>query len=107
MVGIGIVLLLSSTTHRYALAGAVSAVEAVAEGLGQPLLSRFVDRYGQSRAVPPMVVASALATVVLVWQATADVPAWAYFPVAVVAGATFPNVGALVRARWSSALSGT
>jgi predicted MFS family arabinose efflux permease len=107
MVGIGIVLLLSSTTHRYALAGAVSAVEALAEGVGQPFLSRFVDRYGQSRAVPPMVAACALATIVLVRQATVGVPAWAYFPVAVVAGATFPNVGALVRARWSAALSGT
>jgi MFS family permease len=107
MVGIGIVLLLSSTTHRYGLAGAVSATSALAEGVGQPLLSRYVDRYGQARAGPPMVVTTTVATVALVAMATADVPAWTYFPVAIVAGVTFPNVGAFVRARWAAALSGT
>ena len=93
MIGIAIVLLVSSGTGRYGLAGAVAAVSALAEALGQPFLSRYVDRYGQARAVPPMVVTTSVATVALVAMATADVPAWTYFPVAIVAGVTFSRNG--------------
>ena len=107
MLGIAIVLLVSASSGRYGLAGAVAAVSALAEALGQPWFSRLVDRYGQSRAVPPMVVACVLFSAWFVWLATNDGPAWTLFVTSAVAGATFPNTGALVRARWAHALSGT
>jgi predicted MFS family arabinose efflux permease len=106
MGGIGVVLLVSATTHRYGLAGAVAAVTALAEAVGQPLLSRYVDRHGQSRAVPPMVVACALGLALMTWCATSGQPAWTLFAAGLLAGAAWPNLGALVRARWSHALGG-
>jgi predicted MFS family arabinose efflux permease len=107
MLGIAIVLLVSSGTGRYGLAGAVAAVSALAEALGQPFLSRYVDRYGQSRAVPPMVVLCVLSSAAFAWLATHAGAAWTLFVTAAVAGASFPNTGAFVRARWAHALSGT
>jgi predicted MFS family arabinose efflux permease len=107
MLGIAIVLLVSSGTGRYGLAGAVAAVSALAEALGQPFLSRFVDRYGQSRAVPPMVVVCVVSSAAFAWLATHDGAAWTLFVTAAVAGGTFPNTGAFVRARWAHQLSGT
>ena len=106
MLGIAIVLLVSSTTGRYSLAGAVSASFALAGALIQPRLSRLIDRYGQARAVPPQVAASSLALLLLVWLATEHAPSWTFFPVAVVAGATYPSISSLVRARWSKVLAG-
>jgi predicted MFS family arabinose efflux permease len=107
MLGIAIVLLVSAGSGRYGLAGAVAAVSALAEALGQPFLSRYVDRYGQSRAVPPMLVLCVLSSVLFAWLATRDAAAWTLFLTGAVAGASFPNTGAFVRARWAHALSGT
>jgi Major Facilitator Superfamily len=111
MLGIGIVLLVSANTtgahaHHYALAGAVSATFAVSSAAFGPVLSRLIDRYGQAKAAPPQIAAAAVGIVALVWLATHDAPAWTLFPVAAVAGGAYPNVGSMVRARWSKALSG-
>jgi predicted MFS family arabinose efflux permease len=107
MLGIAIILLVAGDTKRYGLAGAIAATSALAEALGQPWLSRLVDRYGQSRSVPPMVAVSSVAAVGFAWLATHSAPTWALFTTGAIAGAAFPNTGALVRARWSNALSGT
>ncbi len=107
MLSIAIVLLVSSGTHRYGLAGAVSAVSALSEASAQPWLSRLVDRYGQSRAVPPAVAVCALSGCAFAYLATHQAPAWSLFVAAAVNGGTFANTGALVRARWAHALSGT
>ena len=107
MLGIAIILLVAGDTKRYGLAGAVSATSALAEAVGQPWFSRLVDRYGQSKAVPPMVAVSSAASVTFAWLATHAAPAWTLFLTGAIAGAALPNMGALVRARWSNALSGT
>ncbi len=107
MLGIAIILLVRADTGRYGLAGAVAAVSALSEAFAQPLLSRLVDRYGQSRAVPPMVAACVVANAAFGWLATHSGAPWTLFVTAAVAGATFPNTGAFVRARWANALSGT
>lgn len=106
MVGIGVVLLVAASGGRYGLAGAVSAVLALAGAVGQPLTARVVDRHGQLRVVAVTAAVSQLAMVGLVVLAVRGAPAWALLAAAAVAGATFPNVGSLVRARWSARLSG-
>lgn len=106
MLGIAIVLLVSSSTGRYGLAGVVSATFALAGALVQPRLSRTIDRYGQLKGLPPQVVVSSLAIIALVRLANADAPAWSLLAVAAVGGASYPNIAALVRARWSKALLG-
>lgn len=106
MLGIVIVLLVAGTSGGYALAGAVSAVFAISSAICQPRLSRLADRYGQLRAVAPQVLVATLGSVVLVWLVSAHAPAWALFGAAAVAGGAYPNVGALVRARWSASSIG-
>jgi len=106
MLGIAIVLLVSSSTHRYALAGAVSATFALSGALVQPRLSRVVDRRGQARAVPAQVAVAVAGIVALVVLASSHAPAWTLFPAAILGGGAYPNVGSLVRARWSKALAG-
>jgi predicted MFS family arabinose efflux permease len=106
MLGIGVVLLVSRATGSYTGAGVVTACFAVAEALGQPFTARLVDRHGQRRVVTPLVVAHVLALVALVWLAGIPAPVAVLAVPAAVAGASLPNVGSLVRARWSHQLSG-
>jgi len=106
MLGIAIVLMVASSTGRYGLAGGVSATFALAGALVQPRLSRTIDRFGQTKALPPQVVASSLAIGGLIWLSSAHAPSWALFVLAAVGGAAYPNIGALVRARWSKVLAG-
>ncbi len=107
MLGIGVVLLVSGTTGSYGGAGVVAACFAVAEALGQPYSARLVDRYGQRRVVAPLVLAHLLALLTLVWLARLPAPLPVLAVPAAVAGACLPNVGSLVRARWSHQLSGS
>ncbi len=107
MLGIVIVLLVSTTSGGYGLAGAVAAVFALSGAVCQPPLSRLADRYGQLRAVTPQVVVATVGSVALVWLSSVDAPSWTLFVAATIAGGAYPNVGALVRARWSAQLGGT
>jgi predicted MFS family arabinose efflux permease len=107
MVGIGLVLLVSSAGGRYALAGAVAACYALAGAVLAPQVSRQVDRRGQRAVVPAATALSLTGLGVLVLAAQSQWPAWTLFPAAVLAGGLLPNVGSLVRARWSGLLAGT
>jgi predicted MFS family arabinose efflux permease len=106
MIGLGEVLLVSSQTGSYALAGALSAAGALANSFVGPLFGRAVDRYGQYRVLPLLVaghVAGLMAFVVLV---RADAPVPVLFVSVIISGGLFPNLGAMVRARWAFLLAG-
>ncbi|WP_426594032.1 MFS transporter [Cellulomonas sp. McL0617] len=104
MVGIGIVLMVSSLYGSYALAGAVSAVYVVSQAICSPQLSRLVDRHGQARIMNPSVAIAAFGLVWLIVSALAGAPAGFLFVGAVVTGASIGSFGSLVRARWASLL---
>ena len=53
---LAVVLFARAEGGSYALAGALSAVYGLCNAVGQPLLGRAVDRYGQPRIMLPMVV---------------------------------------------------
>ena len=99
MIGIGIVLLIGDATGSYGLAGAVSAVCALAEAFVSPAVARLVDRLGQWRVVPVQLAIHVVGMVLLVVLVEGDAPEWTYFVAAFLTG-FLPNVGALVRARW-------
>jgi hypothetical protein len=107
MIGVGAVLLISAVRDSYGLAGAVSASYAVAGAVISPQISRFIDAHGQRKVVPIQlgVHVPALAAMILIGVSTPM--NWPILALAMVAGATQPNVGPLVRARWSAMLSGT
>lgn len=104
MIGIGIVLAVSSLYGSYGLAGRVSAVYLVAQAVCAPLLGRWVDRRGQARAMRPTLVVFAVSLVGLVAAAQAHALALVLDVAAALTGASLVPFGSLVRARWSHAL---
>ncbi len=105
MMGIGIVLMVSSLYGSYGLAGALAAANGVSWAVGTAVLSNLVDRYGQRRVMYPAVVISAAALTLVVVLALLGVPAWALFPPVIVSGVTGGAPGALVRARWNHVIT--
>jgi predicted MFS family arabinose efflux permease len=106
MLGLGIVLLVSLQTGSYALAGALSATDALANALIGPPLARLVDRHGQRRVVPWLTLVHVSALVIFTLLVLEGGPTLLQFGFVALAGAAMPNFGALVRARWAGLLAG-
>ncbi|MFE5161427.1 MFS transporter [Streptomyces sp. NPDC056697] len=104
MLTISIVLLLRHTTGSYGLAGAVAAVTGVSMALFAPQSGKLADRHGQSAVLVPGVLLHAAAAALLTALALAHAPLWALIAAAVPTGASVPQVGPMVRARWAAAL---
>jgi MFS family permease len=100
MLTLSIVLLVQHTTGSYGAAGAVAAVTGVSMALFAPYSGRLADRHGQRAVLLPGVLVHALAGAFLTALALAHAPLWALFAAAVPTGASVPQVGPMVRARW-------
>ncbi|MFE6333694.1 MFS transporter [Streptomyces sp. NPDC057806] len=107
MLTISIVLLVQHTTGSYGAAGAAAAVTGVSMALFAPWNGRLADRYGQRAVLIPGVLVHTLAGLTLTALALADAPLWALFVAAVPTGASVPQVGPMVRARWGVKLQGS
>jgi len=111
MTGLALLWLVHDAGGSYERAGLVTGAFTLASALSGPLVSRQIDRYGPSRAVP--VLASvhllALTGVVLVTLGPDAGPAGgvpAMTATAALAGAAELRIGALAAARWSRLLPG-
>ena len=103
MIGLGIVLLISTTTGSYALAGVLSAAFQVAAAAGAIVSSRWIDRVGQHRLLPWLGAINAIALVGFVAAVEYGLPVVVQALVVAVAGAAQPAIGSMVRARWAAA----
>ncbi|GGW19429.1 MFS transporter [Streptomyces capoamus] len=101
---IALVLFVRAEGGTYSLAGALAAVYGVANAVGQPVLGRLVDLYGQPRVQLPAAVLAALAMVLFAFAGTEPLPL-AYAAVAAAGLFTPPLEGGL-RALWPSVLGG-
>ena len=99
---IAIVLFLRADGAGYTLAGALAAVYGLATAVGQPLLGRAADLYGQPRVQFPAAVVSALGAVLLVVAGAGTLPLT--FAAAVVAGVATPPLEGGLRALWPGIL---
>ncbi|MFF4570089.1 MFS transporter [Streptomyces sp. NPDC001410] len=99
---IALVLFVRGEGGTYGLAGALAAVYGVANAVGQPVLGRLVDLYGQPRVQLPAAVLSALAMTAFAFSGTDPLP-FAYAAVAAAGLFTPPLEGGL-RALWPSVL---
>ena len=102
MVSLGIVLLVSTRTGSYSLAGAVSASFLIANALFAILQARMIDRLGQSRVLPAAAVLFGAGLMAMMASVELDYPApWPHL-CAALSGATLPQIGSSIRARWSA-----
>ncbi|MFJ3642528.1 MFS transporter [Streptomyces sp. NPDC090108] len=100
MLTISIVLLVQHTTGSYGAAGAAAAVTGTSMALSAPWSGRLADRYGQRAVLVPGVLVHTVSALSLTALALAHAPLWALFAAAVPTGASVPQVGPMVRARW-------
>ncbi|MEV0694671.1 MFS transporter [Streptomyces sp. NPDC050388] len=107
MLTISIVLLVQHTTGSYGAAGGVAAVTGVSMALFAPFSGRLADRYGQRAVLVPGVLLHTLSALALTTLALTDAPLWALFAAAVPTGASVPQIGPMVRARWGVKLKGS
>jgi MFS family permease len=104
MLTVSIVLLVQHTTGSYGAAGAVAAVTGVSMALFAPLTGTWADRFGQRAVLLPGVLVHAAAALTLTVLALSHAPLWALFAAAVPTGASVPQIGPMVRARWAARL---
>ncbi|MFE3687309.1 MFS transporter [Streptomyces sp. NPDC059095] len=107
MLTIGILLLVQHTTGSYGGAGAVAAFTGVSMALFAPQSGKLADRFGQRAVLVPGVLVHAASVSTLTALALAGAPLWALFIAAVPTGASVPQVGPMVRARWANKLDGS
>lgn len=103
---LGIVLLVTGVGRSYALAGALSASYTIANGLSSVVQGRWLDRLGQAVVLPVVITVYAVGVLGLVVSVDAGWPDPVAFASAFLAGAAYPPIGSVVRARWSYVLSG-
>jgi MFS family permease len=104
MMTLGIVLLVSTLTGSYGLAGQVSAAYIIGNALFAIPHGRLADRFGQGKVLYVDTVAFAVTTSLMI---IAIVDEWALpWPHvwAALAGAAIPQIGTMVRARWAHLL---
>ncbi|WP_336050381.1 MFS transporter [Streptomyces sp. CA2R101] len=99
---LAVVLFVRADGGSYALAGALSAVYGVCNAIGQPLLGRAVDLYGQPRVMLPAAVLSALGMALLA-AVGLDV-LWLAYAAMVIAGFFTPPLEGGLRALWPGVL---
>lgn len=102
MVSLGIVILVSTRTGSYALAGTVSAAFLITNAVFAVLQARVIDRRGQRRVLPftVSVFAIGLAALMVALEVGLGSP-WLQVSAA-VSGAAMPQIGSCVRARWTA-----
>ena len=107
---LGLILLFSSASGHtgggFGTAGLLEGCYIVAGGVGNPLVSRLVDRFGQTRLLAPAAAVHALSGIALVVLYKAHAPDGVLAGPIVVLGLTYLPIGSLVRSRWSYVLAG-
>src|SRR5262245_16259519 len=93
---LAVVLFVRAEGGGYALAGALSAVYGVCTAIGQPLLGRAVDVYGQTRVMLPAAVLSALGMALLAVVGLEVL--WLSYAAMVIAGVFTPPLEGGLRA---------
>ena len=71
---LAIVLMVEQETGSFASAGAVTAAMAIASAVAGPVQGRLIDRFGQSRTLPPQALANMALSIALVAATLAGAP---------------------------------
>ena len=103
--GLAVILFMRDATGSFATAGLVAGSLALGAGMGAPFAARLVDRRGAVWLLPLAIVHGA--AILALWGlGEIDAAAVALVAAALVAGASFPPSGAVLRSRWPELLAG-
>ncbi len=105
MISIGIITMLVQQSGLYWLAGTVAGTFTLTCALIGPVVSKLVDRRGQSRVLPFVTMFSIAMLLTLILASYMRAPAQLLFILAALAG-TMPSMPAMIRARWSALFRG-
>ena len=98
MLSLAIVLLVSEQTGSYAIAGAVSATQALASAVFSPLLGRLIDRLGQTRVLVSCAIVFPISVAALITVAEVQPEPLPLIACAIPFGISFPPLFAALRA---------
>jgi len=101
MVGLGYVLLVQHVTGSYGIAGTVSAAYTVTFAVGAVMHGRLIDRVGQGRVLRIAGVLFGVLVGLTTLAAQLEWPRAVVYLLAALSGATVPQNGSAVRARWA------
>ena len=104
MGSLALLLLVRDTSGSYAVAGLVSGAYALAFGVLGPAVARAADRAGPVPALRLTALLHPVLLVAAVVVAQADLPVPVLLVPAVLAGATVPPLGPVMRALWAAVL---
>ncbi|MET0957273.1 MAG: MFS transporter [Solirubrobacterales bacterium] len=101
--GLAVLLFLREETGSFGIAGLVVGALALGSALGAPFGSRLMDRRGARMLIPLAVVHAS--SVLAIWAlGEAGAPTAALIAVALLAGASLPTAGAVLRSRYTDLL---
>jgi MFS family permease len=106
MYGLGTVLLIALLTGRYGLAGTVAAAGSIGYAVFGPFIAQRADRFGQRRVLLAQAAVFTLSSAVFIACAELGAPLWTLLTTGVLAGASMPSIGSMVRTRWSMLIDG-
>src|SRR5262249_33851346 len=106
MYGLGTVLLIALLTGRYGQAGTVAAAGSVGYAVLSPVVATRVDRLGQRPGLLVPTAVFAIGSGVFIACAELRAPFWTLLTTGIVAGASMPSIGSMVRTRWSALVDG-
>lgn len=105
MFALGIVLAVTLSGGSYGPAGIAAGISTAGHAAASPFQARLADQVGQRRMLLPLLFGHGIALVSLVAVvrpvARGEAPFALLAIAALLTGATFPQIGALVRARWA------
>ena len=101
LIGFGVLLYISNTTGSYSFAGFLQAVFIITTALAAVVSSRISDRYGQRIILLTLPSVFSLALFLFVYAVSYELSRVLQTILVMIAGATFPSFGSLVRTRWT------
>lgn len=105
MIGMTLTISVQHYYGSYALAGTLTAVQAIALAIVGPLLGKLIDRFGQRRVSLPTIVVWIVAAIAMVTSITMRANPIQLYLIAPFLAA-IPPWGAMSRTRWTTILKG-
>ncbi len=97
---LGVLLLVSTSTGRFAVAGLTAGALSFANALGAPVAGGIADRFGQRPVVLAQSLMASAGLGGLVLAVSHSAPRGVTIIIAAMAGVAIPHVGPLARVRW-------